>query len=144
MLGAKKSGQIVPAAGAKDIGTTIGNGITLDNVTLRGMGIVRVDGVVNGEIQLEGHLVVGEGGKVVGEAHVGSALILGAYDGNIYAEDSLHIAAGSHVNGNVRTGRLIVDDGADFHGTCNMDKAKLDSRKVIALGKESSAEQKAQ
>ncbi len=144
MFGAKKSGQIVPAVGAKDIDTTIGNGIVLDNVVLRGMGVVRVDGVVNGEIQLEGHLIVGEGGKVVGQAHVGSAMILGVYEGNIYAEDSLHIAAGSHVDGNVRTGRLIVDDGADFHGTCNMDKAKLESRKIIAFGKEPDAEQHAQ
>jgi cytoskeletal protein CcmA (bactofilin family) len=143
MLGSKKSQQIVQSGGPKDIGTTIGNGITLDNVTLRGMGIVRVDGVINGEIQLEGHLILGESGKIVGEAHVGSAMLLGTFEGNIYVEDSLHVAAGSHVDGNVRTNRLIIDDGADFHGTCNMDKTKLDGHKIVSFIKEINSEEHA-
>ena len=143
MLGSKKTQQIVPSGGSKDIGTVIGNGITLENVTLRGMGIVRVDGVINGEIQLEGHLIVGESGKFTGEAHVGSAMLLGAFEGNIYVEDSLHVAAGSHVDRNVRTNRLIIDDGADFHGTCNMDKAKLDGHKIVSFIKEINSEETA-
>jgi cytoskeletal protein CcmA (bactofilin family) len=142
MLGSKKNQQIVQSGGSKDIGTTIGNGITLDNVLLRGMGIVRVDGV-NGEIQLEGHLILGESGKIVGEAHVGSAMLLGTFEGNINVEESLQVAAGSHVDGNVRTNRLIIDDGADFHGTCNMDKTKLDGHKIVSFIKELGGEEHA-
>lgn len=133
MLGFKKTQQIVQTGVSKDIGTTIGSGITLDNVTLRGMGIVRVDGVVNGEIQLEGHLILGEGGHITGEAHVSSAMLLGTFSGNIHVEDSLHVASGSHVDGNVRTNRLIIDDGADFHGTCNMDNTKLEGHKIVSF-----------
>lgn len=137
----KKNQQIV--SNTKDIGTIIGRDIVLENVTLKGMGIVRVDGVVTGEIQLEGHLILGETGKIVGEVHAGSAMLLGTYEGNIYIEDTLHIAPDSHVDGNVRTGRLVIDDGADFHGTCNMDMAKLDSHKIISFIKEIDGEEKA-
>lgn len=137
----KNNQQIVP--NNKDAGTIIGRDIVLENVTLKGMGIVRVDGVLSGEVQLEGHLILGETGKIIGEVHAGSAMFLGTYEGNIYVEETLHIAANSHVDGNVRTGRLIIDDGADFHGTCNMDMAKLDSHKIISFIKEIDNEEKA-
>lgn len=139
----KKNQQVIPSTSTKDIGTIIGSGIVLENVTLKGMGIVRIDGTLTGEIQLEGHLILGETGKIIGEVHAGSAMFLGTYEGNIYVEDTLHIAANSHVDGNVRTGRLIVDDGADFHGTCNMDKTKLDSHKIISFIKEIDSDEKA-
>lgn len=131
-----KKRNLPAATTAKDIGTVIGSGIELENGILKGMGIVRVDGVVTGEIRLEGHLILGETGKIVGEVYAGSAMFLGTYEGNVYVEDTLHITASAHVYGNVRTGKLIIDEGADFHGTCNMDTAKLDSRKIISFIKE--------
>lgn len=120
----------------KEVGTVIGAGIVLENVTIKGVGYMRVDGTIRGEIQLEGHLILGETGKITGEVHTGSALFFGAYEGNLFVEDTLRLAAGCNVDGNVKTGKLIIDEGADFHGTCNMDMAKVDSNKIISFIKE--------
>lgn len=121
---------------AKEVGTVIGEGIILENVTVRGVGYMRVDGTISGDINLEGHLILGETGKINGEIHVGSALFFGTYEGNLFVEETLRLAEGCHVDGNVKTGKLIIDEGADFHGTCNMDMAKVDSHKIISFIKE--------
>lgn len=130
----KKTQQIVTST--KDAGTVIGNGIILENITLKGIGVVRVDGVITGEIQLEGHLVLGETGKIIGTVHAGSAMFFGSYEGNLHIEDTLHVASTGRVDGNVMTSKLIIDEGAEFHGTCNMDESKADkSFSVLSFAK---------
>lgn len=130
----KRTQQTVQSS--KDAGTIIGNGIALENIMLKGLGVVRVDGVITGEIQLEGHLIVGETGKVVGEVHADSAVFFGACEGNLYIENTMHIAPSGKVEGHVKAGKLIIDEGADFHGTCNMDEVNLDKyNKILSFKK---------
>lgn len=130
----KKTQQIVQSG--KDAETVIGNGIVLENVTLKGLGIVRVDGTVTGEVQLEGHLILGETGRIVGEVHASSAMFLGSYEGNLYIDGTLRIASSGKLEGHIKAGNLIIDEGAEFHGTCNMDEVKLDKyNKILSFKK---------
>ncbi len=122
-------------ANVKDVGTVIGNGIVLENINLKGLGVVRVDGVITGEIQLEGHLVLGETGKIIGDVHAGSAMFFGSFDGHLVVEDTLHIAASGKVTGDISTNKLIIDEGAEFHGTCNNDTVHA-ATKMISVKKE--------
>lgn len=115
----------------KDAETVIGNGIILENVTLKGLGVVRVDGVITGDVQLEGHLILGETGKIAGEVHASSAMFLGVYEGNLYIDGTLHIASTGKIEGHIKAGNLIIAEGAEFHGTCNMDEVKLDKYNKI-------------
>lgn len=121
----QKKKQTIISANVKDMGTVIGDGIILENVIIKGIGYVRIDGVVSGEIQLEGHLIIGETGKLTGDVHAGSALILGTYEGNINIDETLQLAQNSNVFGNVKAGNFVIEEGAAFHGTCNLDMAKL-------------------
>lgn len=123
--------------GGKDAGTIIGNGIVLENITLKGLGIIRVDGVITGDIQLEGHLILGETGKIIGEVHASSAMFFGTYEGNLYIDDTLHVAASGRVEGHIKAGKLIIDEGADIQGTCNLDEVKLDKyNKILSFKKD--------
>lgn len=125
------------AQSGKDAGTVIGNGIVLENITLKGLGIIRVDGVITGDIQLEGHLILGETGKIIGEVHASSAVFFGTYEGNLYIDDTLHIASSGVIEGHIKAGKLIVDEGAALHGTCNLDEVRLDKyNKILSFKKE--------
>lgn len=125
------------AQGGKDAGTVIGNGIVLENITLKGLGVIRVDGIITGDIQLEGHLILGETGKIIGEVHASSAMFFGSYEGNLYIDDTLHIASSGRIEGHIKAGKLIVDEGADIQGTCNLDEVKLDKyNKILSFRKE--------
>lgn len=134
----KRTTQQQPGNLVKDAGTVIGNGIILENINLKGLGVVRIDGVVTGEIQLEGHLVLGETGKIIGNVKTTTATFYGSYEGNLQVDETLHIAASGHVDGEISTSKLIIEEGAQFHGVCNRNLSKSPNlnSKVVALPKE--------
>jgi len=81
-----------------------------------------IDGKVEGEIQLkENQVTVGENGKISGEIHAKTIIIQGEVVGNMFAGDKLEIKASGALNGDVTSPRLIIDDGAYFKGSIDME-----------------------
>ncbi len=83
-------------------------------------GDIRVDGHIKGRITITGKLVVGEKGQVEGEIKCANATVSGALMGDIAVEGLLTLQATARVQGDVRTGKLAVEPGAEFSGSCNM------------------------
>lgn len=88
---------------------------------LDGKGELRVDGVLEGEIELDGVLAVGSDGTVVGPVRARSVEVSGEVHGPVSASDSVAIRAGGRVQGDVRARRIAIDDGAALHGGIEMD-----------------------
>lgn len=88
--------------------------------SIRFRGRVYVSGVVEGDIGAEGDgegtLVVGVGGRVVGDVNVPVATIAGTVDGNIEAKERLEIAASGVVRGNVLYHAIEMQLGATVVG----------------------------
>lgn len=82
----------------------------------------RVDGQVEGKIISEGDLVVGDGGQVQGEVHVGQVFVSGVVRGVIRAGHRVHIAPAGRVFADLDTPSLIIEDGAIFEGRCVMSR----------------------
>ena len=83
-------------------------------------GDLRVDGKVKGTIEAIGKLVVGEKGIVEGEVKCSNATISGLIKGTLQVEDLLTMHASAKVKGDILTGKLSVEPGAEFTGTCSM------------------------
>lgn len=83
-------------------------------------GDIRVDGILKGNINISGKLVVGEKGHVEGEIKCSNANVSGHLKGKIEVSELLALQATAHVNGEVVTNKLSVEPGAEFSGSCSM------------------------
>ena len=80
-----------------------------------------VEGRIEGNVALAGHLVVAPGGVVEADLEVDSIEVHGEVRGDIVASRSITIERGAIVAGNCRAPRVIVHDGAKFDGAVEMD-----------------------
>ena len=55
---------------------------------------------------------------------VKNAIIGGQLYGNILAENKIELQSGSHVEGDIKTKRLVIDEGVFFEGNCSMGAGK--------------------
>jgi len=81
----------------------------------------RLDGYLDGALDTSGKLVVGVTGKIEGEVVCANADIEGEVIGNIKVEGLLILKSTARVTGNITAGKIGIENGADFNGTCNMD-----------------------
>lgn len=80
-----------------------------------------IEGQVEGTIaHHKRHLTVGEKGRVKGDIHANSVIVLGQLVGNIHSDGMVSLAKSANVVGNISCARLAVDDGAKIKGNINM------------------------
>ena len=83
-------------------------------------GDVRIDGTLNGNIKLNGRLVVGPNGKIEGNVTCQNADISGEIKGIVQVAEMLALKATARILGDIITGKLSIEPGAVFTGSCNM------------------------
>ncbi len=88
----------------------------------------RIDGVFKGKILTGGGLIVGETGEVDADIDVISIAINGRVKGSIKAKEKIEIFSKGRVIGSVATPKLIIEDGAFFQGSCQMEMKSLESK----------------
>ncbi|MBN1116878.1 MAG: polymer-forming cytoskeletal protein [Bacteroidales bacterium] len=83
-------------------------------------GDIRIDGNIEGNINSKGKVVIGSNGLIKGEVFCSNAEVAGSLNGKISVGELLSLKASSKVNGDIKTGKLNIEPGAVFSGTCNM------------------------
>ena len=83
-------------------------------------GTIRIDGQFEGSISCPDTLIIGKSGIVKAEVKVKNAVIGGKLIGNIAAANKIELQSGSHVEGDIQTARLVIDEGVFFEGNCKM------------------------
>jgi cytoskeletal protein CcmA (bactofilin family) len=83
-------------------------------------GTIRIDGQFDGSIECPETLIIGKSGVVKAEVKVKNAIIGGKLVGNINATNKIELQTGSHVEGDIATARLVIDEGVFFEGNCKM------------------------
>jgi len=97
-------------------------------------GTIRVDGKVEGEVVSKDTLIAGDGAFLQGEITVGTLISSGKVVGNINASQKVHVLAPSNIQGNIRTPKLIIEEGVTFNGKCEMaGEIKAVEQKVVSL-----------
>ncbi|MBN2537722.1 polymer-forming cytoskeletal protein [candidate division WOR-3 bacterium] len=80
----------------------------------------RLDGRVEGKLEVQETLLSGPGSLVKGELHCHDAVIAGRVEGDIHAQETVELQSGAHVVGNIRCKGLIIQRDSFFEGNCAM------------------------
>ena len=83
----------------------------------------RIDGIIEGEINTTGKVVLGAAGKIKGTLICNDADIEGKVDGILKVSNLLALKGTAHLEGEVTTGKLAVEPGATFNASCVMQGA---------------------
>ena len=83
-------------------------------------GTLRIDSEFEGVVNCPETLVVGKTGVVKAEINAKNAVIGGKVVGNINATNKIELQSGSHIEGDINTHRLVIDEGVFFEGSCKM------------------------
>lgn len=83
-------------------------------------GDIRIDGSLKGTVKTRGKLVVGPSGNVEGEVYCQNADISGSIRGKLNVTELLSLKGTAKLSGEISTGKLSIEPGADFSGSCSM------------------------
>ncbi len=93
---------------------------TLIKGDISASGDFRLDGTLEGNVQLNGKLVVGDSGIVNGNVLCVNANIIGTVNGNLSVKELLSLNATARVKGDILINKLSIEPGAVFTGKCRM------------------------
>lgn len=83
-------------------------------------GNIRIDGTLKGTLTIQGKLVVGASGKIQGEVYCANADISGSIEGKVNVAELLSLKNTAKLSGEIVAGKLAIEPGADFTGSCKM------------------------
>src|ERR1022692_334046 len=82
-----------------------------------------IDGSVEGLVQLEDRkLTIGASAKVTADVIAREVVVYGNVKGNLRARDRIEIKKDGSVVGDLTTARIMIEDGAYFKGSIEIDK----------------------
>jgi cytoskeletal protein CcmA (bactofilin family) len=83
-----------------------------------------IEGSVEGLVQLdERKLTVGASAKLTADVIAREVVVYGNVKGNLRAKDRIEIKKDGSVNGDLTTARIMIEDGAYFKGSIEIDKS---------------------
>jgi cytoskeletal protein CcmA (bactofilin family) len=83
-----------------------------------------IEGSVEGLVQLdERKLTVGATAKLTADVIAREVVVYGNVKGNLRAKDRIEIKKDGSVNGDLTTARIMIEDGAYFKGSIEIDKS---------------------
>lgn len=98
------------------------------NVTIKGQIFARedliIDGEVEGTVECQDHrLTIGPNGRVQAGLKAREIVIHGSIQGNVDATDKIDIKKEAKLVGDIKTSRIVIEDGAYFKGSIDISKA---------------------
>lgn len=82
-----------------------------------------IDGEVEGTVELQEHrLTIGPNGKVTAGIKAREIVVLGTVHGNVEASDKIDIRKEAKLVGDIRTARIVIEDGAYFKGNIDIQR----------------------
>ena len=101
--------------------------VIADDIDFRGKIIfknsLKLKGNFEGQIETDGHLIVGQEAKISSDIKAGIVSVNGEVSGNIKANKYIELFSNSKINCDIVTPDIYIERGCIFNGTCIM-KAK--------------------
>lgn len=107
----------------------IGSGTSIEG-DIKSNGDIRIDGIIKGSLNVKGKLVVGTSGTIDGEIVCQNADISGTIKAKITVTELLSLKSTAKLTGDIVAGKLHIEPGANFSGSCSMGGVVKD----ISLG----------
>lgn len=102
-----------------DVVSVIGPGMEIVG-DIKSDGTVRVEGRVEGSIKAAKSVVVGREGTVDGDIETQDVVVAGRISGTVYGESRVELKDTCHVNGDIRSRRIKLDEGGQVEGSLQM------------------------
>ena len=83
-------------------------------------GDLRVAGKVEGDLKASGDVTIDSGANIQAAIEGANISVRGEVTGNVTARKRLTLGGSGRLNGDVRVGRLTVEDGATLNGNVTM------------------------
>ena len=119
----KKPKQQVLEINHQEISTIIGEGYIFTG-DLQGSSVIRIEGKIIGNVNVDGGVVLGEKGNIEGNIITRSAIIHGTLNGNVKTTQ-LEIKKTGYVTGDITTDTLEIELGAQYNGRLNMHRQQI-------------------
>jgi cytoskeletal protein CcmA (bactofilin family) len=109
-------------------GGSVGSAALGKNVTVKGQIFARedltIDGEVEGTVECHEHrLTIGPNARVQAGLKAREIIIQGSIQGNVDATDKIDIKKVAKLVGDIKTSRIVIEDGAYFKGSIDISKA---------------------
>ncbi len=107
-----------------------GNAVLGKSVVVKGQILSRedltIDGEVEGTVEMQEHrLTIGPNGKVRASVKAREVIVLGTLHGNVETGDRIDIRKEAKLVGDIRTARIVIEDGAYFKGNVDIVRAEV-------------------
>ncbi len=99
-------------------------------------GDIRIDGMLTGNLNTKGKVVIGPTGKVKGEVVCRNSEVSGIVEGKICVGQLLTLKTSSKIVGDIITYKLSIEPGAKFTGNCKMSETEDNEATSFAKNKE--------
>jgi cytoskeletal protein CcmA (bactofilin family) len=84
-----------------------------------------IDGEVEGTVEMQEHrLTIGPNGKVRASVKAREVIVLGTLHGNVETSERLDIRKEAKLIGDIKTARIVIEDGAYFKGNVDIVRAE--------------------
>src|SRR2546425_9818512 len=93
--------------------------------TLKFSGDLTFDGKIDGDINSEGTLHLGENAVLKGNINVASVVLRGKINGNVIAKDKIDIKSKTELFGDIRAPKLVIEEGVTFVGKTEVNPNKV-------------------
>ena len=94
--------------------------------SLTSEGDIRIDGIIEGDVEASGKVVVGKSGEIHGSLKSANAYFEGKFTGKLNLSGTLTLKPSAHIEGDVSIEKLAVEPGATFNVTCVMKSTVKD------------------
>ena len=92
-----------------------------------------IDGEVEGTVECQEHrLTIGPNGRVHAGLKAREIVIYGSIQGNVEAAEKIDIKKEAKLVGDIKTSRIMIEDGAYFKGSIDITKAAQPQRPPAA------------
>jgi cytoskeletal protein CcmA (bactofilin family) len=117
-----------PEVDERRVTAWIGQGVVVEGRITSAQDL-RIDGKVEGTIEVGNHgLIVGAGAAIKADLVAKSILISGSVIGNVTAAERVDLQATGSVEGDIRSPRLVMADGAFVRGTVDTGGTRASSK----------------
>jgi len=89
---------------------------------LNGAGDLKIDGKIEGDVLLDGNLLLTETGIIRGNIQTNNFQCNGTVEGNIIVKEKFTVGSKSKIKGDIKTKILIIEEGAEINGKCLASK----------------------
>ncbi|MDR2897273.1 MAG: polymer-forming cytoskeletal protein [Spirochaetaceae bacterium] len=83
-----------------------------------------IKGIVTGSIKATSDLLIDENALVKADISARQVVIKGKVEGNVSAEQLVHVLASGSLTGDITAPEVVLESGCFFSGACSMNKPK--------------------